>query len=134
MAAEVDDQSLDELEGTSWGPAPEGASRLVATVHDLRRKAIGELTAEDLRLLIGQQIGVPFLLPRAIELLKADPLLEATFYPGDLLQAVLRVPASTWSELPDLAEDLRLALASLQELPDEVRPAVAQFNRDLGWT
>ncbi|MER7674664.1 contact-dependent growth inhibition system immunity protein [Kitasatospora sp. NPDC096128] len=46
------DRSLEELERDRW-PAPSGdVTRLAATVHVLRRKPIGELTVEDLRLLV----------------------------------------------------------------------------------
>ncbi|WP_371799714.1 contact-dependent growth inhibition system immunity protein [Streptomyces sp. NBC_01707] len=46
--------SLEELKDERW-PAPSGdATRLVATPHALRRKPIGELTVEGMRLLIGQ--------------------------------------------------------------------------------
>ncbi|SCY89492.1 hypothetical protein SAMN02745898_104524 [Streptomyces sp. 136MFCol5.1] len=57
--------SLEELKDERW-PAPSGdATRLVATPHALRRKPIGELTVEDMRLLIGQNEGLPHLLPPA---------------------------------------------------------------------
>ncbi|MFD6937773.1 contact-dependent growth inhibition system immunity protein, partial [Streptomyces goshikiensis] len=41
------DRSLEELERDRWS-APSGAeTRLMATVRELRRKPIGELTIED---------------------------------------------------------------------------------------
>lgn len=58
--------------------------------HRLRRKPLDQFVAEDLRIMIGQQIGLQYLLPRAIALLSADPLTEGDFYPGDLLKVVLR--------------------------------------------
>ncbi|GAB2442863.1 contact-dependent growth inhibition system immunity protein [Streptomyces incanus] len=61
------DRSLEELE-RDRRPAPSGdATRLVATAHALRRKPIGELTVEDMRLLIRQNVGLAYLLPPALE-------------------------------------------------------------------
>ncbi|WP_406266166.1 contact-dependent growth inhibition system immunity protein [Actinacidiphila glaucinigra] len=57
------DRSLEELERDCW-PAPSpNATRLITTAHALRRRPVGELTVEDMRLLIGQDIGLPYLLP-----------------------------------------------------------------------
>lgn len=121
-------QSLDDIEGTTWGPAPADATTLVAKVHELRRKPVGELTPEDLRLLLGQQVGVDVLLPRALELLKRDPLIEGDFYPGDLLASVLRLPQSYWQHHPDLAEEAKVLLDSIEELPQELEAGVAGFR------
>ncbi|GIE90677.1 contact-dependent growth inhibition system immunity protein [Actinoplanes regularis] len=105
---DVREQSLEEVEGVAWGDAPAGATRLVATVHELRRKPIGMLEVEDLRVLLGQREGVPVLVPRALEILEHDPLAEGDYYPGDLLAAVLRgVPAEYWTAHPDESARLR---------------------------
>ncbi|MDQ0767185.1 contact-dependent growth inhibition system immunity protein [Streptomyces canus] len=53
-------RSLEELERDRWPAPPTDATRLVATAHALRRRPIDELTVEDLRLLIGQDIGLPY--------------------------------------------------------------------------
>jgi hypothetical protein len=53
-------QNLDTLEGDEWGP-PTYDSYLVATCHRLRKKPIGAFTVEDLRILIGQDVGTLFL-------------------------------------------------------------------------
>ena len=46
--------------------------------------------------MIGQQISLPYLVPRAIAMLEANPLTEGDFNPGDLLYAVLRVDRTYW--------------------------------------
>lgn len=81
-------QTLDELEGDTWGP-PGFDSHLVQETHRLRSIPIGELTVENLRLLLGQQIGTPWLVPLALAQLVDDPLAMGDFYPGDLLTSVL---------------------------------------------
>ena len=127
-APSQDLQSLDDIEGMTWGPAPEDATTLVAKVHELRRKPVGELTPEDLRLLIGQQVGVDVLLPRALDVLRRDPLTEGDFYPGDLLASVLRLPLSYWQEHSGLAEQMKAILDSIEELPPELESDVAGFR------
>nr|WP_203592467.1 MULTISPECIES: contact-dependent growth inhibition system immunity protein [unclassified Streptomyces] len=54
------DRSLEELEGDPGVTPLDSARRLVATVHELRRKPIGGLTVEDLRLLIRQNEGLAY--------------------------------------------------------------------------
>jgi hypothetical protein len=80
--------SLEQPERDRWGDAPEGASYLVRTVHALRARPLDSLDVEDLRILIGQEIGLDHLMPLALRTLETDPLAEGDFYPGDLLAAV----------------------------------------------
>lgn len=91
----IADQTLDELEGIEWGPATHDSS-LVASVHRLRRVPLKEYRLEDLRLMIGQQVGVRYLVPQALDHLQAHPLATGDFYPGDLLAEVARLPDNFW--------------------------------------
>ena len=96
------EQSLEEIEGNAWGSAPTDATRLIATVHRLRRKPISRLNVEDLRIMLGQQVGLPVLVPEALVVLEHDPLAEGAFYPGDLLSVVIRrTPEEYWVAHPD---------------------------------
>jgi hypothetical protein len=97
---EDSNQTLEQLEGDRWGDPPADATHLIATVHELRRKPVGQLAAEDLRILLGQQVGVDALVPRALDLLDGNPLAEGDFYPGDLLAAVLSLPVEYWQQHP----------------------------------
>ena len=76
-------KSLQDLEGKDWGE-PTYDSHLVTECHRLRRVPLREFTAESLRVLIGQQIGLPYLVPMALEMLQADPFTEGDYYGGDL--------------------------------------------------
>jgi hypothetical protein len=93
--------SLQELEGVDWGE-PAFPSYLLTTCYRLRRKPIEDFTPEDLRIMIGQGIGLDVLLPLALDRLGADPLIHGDFFPGDLLKTVLTVPAAVWERRPDL--------------------------------
>jgi hypothetical protein len=83
-------KSLQQLESQDWGE-PNFHSHLVTECHRLRRVPLREFTAENLRIMIGQDIGLSYLVPLALELLSTDPLTEGDFYKGDLLQSLLRV-------------------------------------------
>ena len=84
------DKTLEELEDADWGE-PSYHSHLVETCHELRRKPLRDFTIEDLRIMIGQQIGLPFLVPLALDILEQNPLAEGDFFAGDLLYSVFRV-------------------------------------------
>lgn len=119
-----DDLSLEQIEGDTWGEPPAGATMLMETVHRLRRKPIGLLTAEDLRVLVAQQVGLEVLVPLVLARLDQDPLLEGDYYPGDVLVAVLRIPLSYWSAHP--AE-----LAMLQHIIDSVDDPDPDLKADI---
>ena len=129
---DVGEQSLEQLEGDAWGDAPAGATALIATVHQLRRKPVGTLDVEDLRVMLGQRVGVPVLVPRALNVLEGDPLAEGDYYPGDLLTAVLRrVPQEHWAAHPDDPARLRALVAriDLDEVDDdELRADITAFR------
>lgn len=124
--------SLTELEEHDWGP-PTYSSSLVQSVHRLRDVPLKDLTAGDLRLLIGQKISLPYLVPCAIDALQADPFVEGTFFPGDLLKAVLEISTDFWSNYADLFQrTLQIArmLADrneFDEILNDVRQSVQDF-------
>lgn len=121
------DRSLEELERDRW-PAPSGGdTRLVATVHELRRKPIGGLTVEDMRLLIRQDVGLARLLPLAVQVLRGDPLAEGAMYEGDLLAAVLTRSAEVWREFPELGREVRLIVTELADVPPALKRAAEGF-------
>src|SRR5262245_23579163 len=95
--------TLEQLEGVCWGE-PEFGSHLVVTCHRLRKKPVDEFSVEDFRMMIGQSIGLPHLLPRAAIVLEADPLAEGAYYPRDLLSAVLHADRSPLCERPELLQ------------------------------
>jgi hypothetical protein len=74
-------KSLQELESEDWGPPAYDCS-LVTRCHELRRKPLCEFTTKDLRIMIGQQIGLQYLVPVAVERLSENPLASGDFYNG----------------------------------------------------
>jgi hypothetical protein len=115
--------TLEELDGEDWGE-PNFPSYLVTTCHRLRKKDIDAFTVEDFRTLVGQTIGMRFLVPRVIALLEADPFAEGDFFPGDLLSALVR--ERNWTELADVAPRVRMicerARAAIASVRDDMLP------------
>lgn len=109
------DRTLDEVDGPPWPPPPSPTTGLVTKVHALRRRRLGDLAPADLRTLITQQVGLPYVLPLAVRLLLEEPMLDSYFHPGDLLLAVMGRPAPDWVLLPGLREELMAVVAGLPE-------------------
>jgi hypothetical protein len=124
-------RSLEEIENDVWGNAPEGSTRLVSTVHALRRKPVHTLTAEDLRLMILQQEGLPVLVPLALRHLERDPYEEGDLYPGSLLEATLRVPVAYWAAHPDHASRVDAVATRALAPSDDLDKQADQELRDL---
>ncbi|WP_336518008.1 contact-dependent growth inhibition system immunity protein [Pollutibacter soli] len=99
-------KTLENLEKDYWGE-PGYDSNLVITCHKLRKKPLDEFSIGDLRIMIGQNIGLKFLIPIAIDELRKNILAEGDFYPGDLLQAVLHSEADFWKDNRDYFIEMR---------------------------
>ncbi len=98
-------KSLAQLD-KKYQPAKEidFPSTLVIRHNALLTKPIGEYTVEDLRLMIGQNTGLEYLMPRAMEVLEKDAFAEGDFYPGDLLENVLCADPRFWNTHPHYAQ------------------------------
>ena len=118
-------RTLQQLEGVDWGDPDPAATRLVTECHRLRRKPLVEFTAGDLRVMIGQEIGLPYLVPLALEVLEGDPLAEGDCFPGDLLAAVTGVGDDFWKGRPDWHDQACRAV----ERAKAVAPALDTFER-----
>ena len=127
-----DQRTLEELEGVDWG-APESApTSMVARCLALRRVPLSKLSPGDLRLLLGQQIGLEYLVPKALELIAERPLQEADLYPGDLLCVLLRVDKTFWEHHPTefqrLLSILRLVIERYGTIVESCRNFLASHE------
>lgn len=122
-------KSLQELERNDWGE-PDYDSYLVQTCHRLRRIPLADFTTKDLRVMIGQQIGLLFLVPLALEKLEENPLAEGSYYPGDLLSMVLNTPEVFWSIHTDMRDVLRQIVAKTRELLMSLEETDARIVRE----
>ena len=70
--------TIEQVDRDVWSDAGPNATSLVRRCTELRRKPLAEFTVEDLRIMLGQETGVPALLPLAVRFLLPDPLPRAT--------------------------------------------------------
>jgi hypothetical protein len=94
-------KTLENLERKKWAAEPTHDSHLVTRVTALRKIPLSEFSIEDMRIMIGQEFGLNYLVPLAIEALSIELFAEGDFYKGDLLQNLLRVNAGFWKENRD---------------------------------
>jgi CDI immunity proteins len=117
-----DRRTLNELDPPAWDPPSRDDTNLVRRCHELRQTPLAEFDVEDLRIMIGQQISLPYLIPLAITVLQANPLAEGDHYPGDLLHAVLRADKTYWQTnvgqwqiVDDVADKLATAHETMRD-------------------
>lgn len=96
----METKSIEQLEKDIWEEPSEFPTDLVEKCFQYRKINIGELTNEQLRLLISQNIGLDYLIGIALEKLEQDICAEGDFYKGDLLYSVSRVSTEFWSKKP----------------------------------
>lgn len=90
-------QSIEELENCIWGEA-ELDTYVIQTTLVARKKAISQLTHEEIRVLISQKVGLKYVLPIAVAILNNNPLEEVRHYEGDLLSVCLKLSFEDWSD------------------------------------
>lgn len=114
---------VESLDGGQWGEPSPGATGLVQRCHEHRRVKLGELTPTQARVLLGQDIATRWVLPRAIELLLVDPMLEADCFEGDLLETACK-------RMVGGAELHRAAVEAMHRLVEEATARVAGADFD----
>lgn len=120
--------TLEQLEKDYWGE-PGCNSHLVTECYRLRKIPLKDFTTEDLRIMLGQKFSVKYLLPLAVDVLEADPLAEGDFYPGDLLNSVLMLPAGEWMIHEKLHARIKNIVESIKVFPSEIEEAIECFIR-----
>ena len=135
----VSDKALQDL----VGPLDTGThdSGLIQSMHRVWAIPLKQLTLGDLRLVIGQKRGLPYLIPLALAHLEQHPLAEATYYHGDLLRMVAQVDVAFWRQHPHLQRQLQVALDRAlsmihkksvpEDLEPELRSALAMARHSV---
>ena len=94
----METKSIEQLEQDIWENPSEFPTDLIEKCYNYRKISIAELTNEQLRLLISQQIGIEYIIGIVLKKLKWNILTECDFYEGDLLITVSRLPTEFWNK------------------------------------
>ena len=92
-------KSIENLEKDNWGDVPTDESSIVTRAMRLRKIPLNEFSIDDVRFLLIQEIGLPYLLTIALEYLEKDLFTEGNYYEGDLLNSVLSIKDTKWKGL-----------------------------------
>ena len=87
--------------------------------YKLCRTPLNLFDVEDLRFMIGQEIGLEYLIPIAIIELRNNLLAEGDFYEGDLLKNVLSIDKKYWSNNSKIKDDLLLIIKEAKSIIEE---------------
>lgn len=122
-------KSLESLEKKTW-PAlsSDEGSYLIKTCNSLRKKQLQDFTTEDLRIMIGQEIGLYFLMPLAIETLTDNLFAEGDYYEGDLLKSVLDVDTKFWDYNKDYWQQLNELIKNRRQEIKEMKFDLSKFD------
>jgi hypothetical protein len=90
-------KTLEILEKDVWEHSDSNYS-LISKIYELRKIPLENLTIENLRIIISQEVGLNYLVPLAIEILREDLWVEGDYYEGDLLQSVLKIKVDFWTK------------------------------------
>ncbi len=83
----------------------------IQKIHSVRKKWLRDFTPDEIRVCLAQEIGVAFLVPKALSILNDNPWIEAEYYEGDLLKTCIDVPDDYWkdkNEEKDLMKEVLL--------------------------
>ena len=114
-------KTIENLEKKNFGELNNAPTNMVKRCLELCRLPLDNFTVGDLRLMIGQQFGLPYLIPLALEHVSKDIFIEGDFFQGDLLKNVLAIDKvfwkdnkHLWTQLNELIKDKRGELVSKQ--------------------
>lgn len=78
--------------------------------------------------MIGQEIGLYFLMPLAIETLTDNLFAEGDYYEGDLLKSVLDVDTKFWDDNKDYWQQLNELIKNRRQEIKEMKFDLSKFD------
>jgi hypothetical protein len=117
-------KSLQEIENSDWGDQTKSPSSIGRRIGELRRVPVCELDADELGLLLRQNVGMATIVPLALELLEANPFPESEMYPGQLLLSLMFSDVNYWHDIPEFRTRMVAVAATTRALRDKHRKAV----------
>jgi len=121
-------KSLFNLEKNHPDNPGEVPTRLVTRCAELIKNPLNEYSIEDLRLMIRQELGLPYLIPLAIEKLADNLFAEGDMYEGDLLANVLKIDNAFWKQNPDLWVKLNKLIVKSRDTITDMGISLTEFD------
>ena len=121
-------KSLQNLEKIRCDDMANAPTRLVQRCQELRKIPLIEYTVEDLRLMIGQDFGLFYLVPLAIVKLQDNLLAEGDMYEGDLLASVLKINNVFWKENTDLWWQVNQLISDKRDIIASLNISTEKFD------
>ena len=116
-------QTLERLSGHQL--PDEGGTSLTQRAARAWKTPIEAMTCEQLRLLLSQDLGTPWIAPLACLVVTSRPNATVTYYPGDLAQEILRAFPMVYASDPKGA---RAVLASDFRWIEKLRATDEEFG------
>ena len=124
-------KSLENLEKRHFGDPHDASTPMVERCFILCKIPLEKFTVEDLRLMIGQNFSLQYLIPLALEHLRKDIFTEGDFFPGDLLKNVLAVDEKFWTENKILWDELNELIKNSRDKLDIEKISTTAFDSAL---
>lgn len=117
-------KSLEQLLGKWKEEIPkEGySSSIQMRSYKLYGEKIKDYSADDVRFMIVQRIGLEILVPIALNYLKDNLLFETSYYEGDLLHSLLMVPKPFWKSNLTLYSEVYQILLKNKDVLSKLNP------------
>ncbi|MCI2230473.1 contact-dependent growth inhibition system immunity protein [Polaribacter sp. MSW13] len=109
------EKSIEQLENNYWKEESEFPTNLVKRCFEYRKIKLSELTIEQIRLLISQEIGIEFLIGIALEKLELNIIAEGNLYEGDLLDSVSKISNEFWKKNKFELKQLKIIIEKNKE-------------------
>ena len=111
--------SLEELTGLKEGDPEDAPTPMVAAIQRSWKKPLNKLSDDEVGRLVVQHYGYPYLLDLLWPKLKADPLFDGGYYPGDVLSNLIRAEDTIWADRPDYQTELDALYRRALDRPDD---------------
>jgi len=117
-------KTLKEVIGNSALDLNDDSNLVKKCTPIYNKKILREYSNEDLRLMIGQEIGLKILIPFALDILEENIFSEGELYAGDLLSAVSSINSKFWHENLEyknrLVQLIEINIGKLNDIKDKL--------------
>jgi hypothetical protein len=100
---------------------------LIRKVQRLGKIPLKDFTNEDLRLMIGQQFSLKFIVPIALERLVENEFISGDMYTGDLVYNLLNINHDFWLKNEDLHYEFNSIIIGVKHTIETLTPALEKF-------